>query len=134
MSAIVDDDTLAARGLAANATDLDMITSPLTGELVPVAMHHGVHVCWGCFEPFDPMTSGLALVEMRPPGSVVKVGVHAKCVNPKNRKIFSDMGGSTALQSVEEVSRGLAMRKRVARIVKASADIAAAAAEKLVTL
>jgi len=123
-----------ARGIANVVTELDMIQSPHGGHLVPVVLHHGIHVCWGCMEPFDPMIQELRLVEMRPPGSAVPVAIHMKCANPNNRKIFSDMGGSRELLSVDEVSRGLRLRRKVAQIVKASANMATAAANKLVTL
>lgn len=128
------DDGMSARGVANVATELDMIQWPSTGELVPIVQHHGVHVCWGCMEPFDEVDPKLRMVAMRPPGSVVRVAIHAKCVNPENRKLFSDMGGSRELQSVDEVSRGLQLRRRVASVVKASANVAIAAANKLVTL
>lgn len=115
---------LDVKGLANAATELDMIQSPRDGTLVPVVMHHGVHVCWGCFEPFDESVPKLRLTEIRTPGATVRVAVHAKCVDPKNRKVFSDMGGSRELQSVAEVSRGIQVRRMVAKAVKPFMDAA----------
>jgi hypothetical protein len=123
-----------ARGIANVATELDMIISPNGGHLVPIVEHYGVHVCWGCMEPFDAMDRELRQIEMRPPRSTVPVAIHAKCADPSKRKIFSDMGGSRELQSVAEVARGIRMRRAVAKVVKASADIASAAADKLLKL
>lgn len=128
---VTDEDDLKARGLANKLDDMDMVISPHDGALVPVAMKNGVHVCWGCCEMFDPEDRGLRMVEMRPPGSTVRVGVHARCVDPKNRKIFSDMG-SRELQPVEEVSAGLRLRRTVAKAVKPFIDAAQASVSKIV--
>lgn len=123
---------LDVRGVANEATELDMIQSPRDGSLVPIVMHHGVHVCWGCMEPFDESEPKLRLVEMRCPGASVRVAIHHKCIDPRNRKIFSDMGGSRELQSVAEVSRGLKLRRMVARAVKPLMDAAGTSVSKIV--
>ena len=129
---VTGDDDLKARGLANQLDELDMVISPVDGSLVPVAMKHGLHVCWGCCEPFDEEERPLRKTEIRTPGSVVRVLVHARCVDPKNRKPFSDMGGSRSLQSVDEVSAGLKLRKTVARAVKPFVQAAQAAVSKVV--
>jgi len=129
---VTDDDDLKARGLANKLDDLDMLISPHDGALVPVAMKNGVHVCWGCCEPFDPEDKGLRMVEMRPPGSVVRVGIHARCIDPSKRPIFSDMGGDRSLQSVKEVSKGLQVRRMVARAVKPFIDAAQVSVSKII--
>lgn len=130
---VTEEDDLKARGLANNATDLDMIISPRDGSLVPVAVHHGAHVCWGCFELFDESDPKLRMVEIRPNNQgTVRVGVHAKCVDPKNRKPFVDMKGSRELQSVEEVSKGIKLRRMVAKVVKPFVDAATATTSKII--
>ncbi len=122
---------LDVRGVANQATEIDMIISKIDGTLVPIVMHHGVHVCWGCMEQFDEEERDLRLTEMRTPGSV-RVAVHRKCVDPKNRKVFSDMGGSRELQSVQEVSRGLKIRRMVAKAVRPFVQAAEATATKII--
>lgn len=105
--------------LAEGATfldDMDMIISPNGGHLVPVAMKHGVHVCWACGEQFDESNRQLRLVEKRV-GGPVPIGVHAKCVDPKDRKPFFD------------VAKGLQIRRELAKVAKASSSIVQAAAE-----
>lgn len=123
---------LDVRGVANRATEIDMIISKIDKTLVPIVMHHGVHVCWGCMEQFDEEERDLRLTEMRTPGSVVRVAVHRKCVDPKNRKVFSDMGGSRELQSVQEVSRGLKIRRMVAKAVRPFVEAAEATAAKII--
>ena len=93
--------------------DLDMIVSPHGGHLVPVAMKDGVHVCWGCGEPFDETDRKLSLIEMRPPGSVVPVGMHRMCVG-QNRKVQV---------SVFDQLRGLELRRSMARVAKPLIEI-----------
>ena len=119
-------------GVANQATELDMIQSPRDGSLVPIVMHHGVHVCWGCMEPFDDSDPKLRLEEYRAPGATVRVAIHKKCADPRNRKIFSDRGGNRELQSVAEVSRGLRVRKAVAKAVQPFVSAAGVAAPKIV--
>ncbi len=120
-------------GLANTTTELDMIISPRDGTLVCVAEHHGVHVCWGCFEPFDEDKSALKFTEIRTPGATVRCAVHRKCVDPKNRKVFSDGGQpTTRLQSIGEVARGLQLRKTVARAVNALGAAAADQVSKII--
>lgn len=125
-------DNLEVHGIANQITELDMIQSLRDGSLVPVVMHYGVHVCWGCMEPFEEGDSKLRMTEIRTPGSTVRVAVHAKCVDPRNRKVFSDMGGSRELQSVQEVTRGLRLRKMVAKVVRPLVEAAASTATKIV--
>jgi len=135
---VTDGDELKARGLANKLDEMDMVESPRDGKLVCVAMKWGVHVCWGCCEPFDSEEKGLRYTEVRLPRehadqpAEVRVGLHARCVDPKNRKPFSDMGGSRKLQSVEEVSAGLRLRRTVARAVKPFIEAAAANVAKIV--
>lgn len=90
--------------------DMDMIQSPHNGRLVPVAMKNGVHVCWQCGEPFEPERRELALVEKRPEGSEVAVGVHRKCVNGPAKRFF-------------HVTQGLGIRRGIAEIVKKTSHI-----------
>lgn len=135
---VTDDDTLKARGLANRLDDMDMIMSPVDQKLVCVAMKHGVHVCWGCCEPFDPEEKGLRFTEVRLPRehahqpAEVRVGLHARCVDPSKRPIFSDMGSDRKLQSVEEVTKGLRLRRTVARAVKPFVDAAQANVAKII--
>ena len=96
--------------------DMDMIISPNGGHLVPVAMKHGVHVCWACGEPFDSLDRRYRMVE-KFTGGTVPVGVHAMCINPKPRASFAS------------VVSGLSHRRALARVAKASEGIAAAAIE-----
>jgi hypothetical protein len=122
-------------GIANQVTELDMINSPRDGSLVPIVMHYGIHVCWGCMEPFDADDPKLRLEEFRAPGATVRVAIHRKCADPKNRKIFSDRGENRELQSVAEVSRGLRIRKAVAKAVQAVQPFvqsAGAAASKII--
>jgi hypothetical protein len=101
---------------AQNATfldDLDMVISPSGGHLVPIAMKDGVHVCWGCGEPFDPSKDKKRMVEMRPPGAVVPVGMHMGCVGA-NRKIQV---------SVFDQLRGLELRRSMAAVAKPLIEI-----------
>lgn len=130
---VTPDDVLKTRGLSNSLDDMDMIMSPHGGHLVCVAMKSGCHVCWACCEPFDPEDPPLRLIEKLPEGRPgidaeghatgrVPVGVHRKCWNSKDRKIFVDMKGQpnpTRLQSIVEASRGLQLRKLVARATKA---------------
>lgn len=125
-------DLSSINGIANAVTELDMITSPRDGSLVPIVMHHGIHVCWGCMEPFDDAEPKLRLEEYRAPGATVRVAIHKKCADPRNRKIFSDRGESRELQSVEEVSRGLRIRKAVARAVQPFVSAADAAVSKII--
>ncbi len=130
---VTPDDVLKTRGLSNSLDDMDMIMSPHGGHLVCVAMKSGVHVCWACCEPFDPEVRAESLLEKLPEGRPgrdaeghqtgnVPVGVHRKCWNAKDRKVFVDMKDQprpTALQSVLEVSRGLQLRKLVAKATRA---------------
>ena len=64
------------------ADDFDMIISPKDQKLVGVAMLHGVHVCWQCFEQFiDDPTSPLRSVEYNCGGYGTRILLHSKCVN-----------------------------------------------------
>lgn len=116
---VTPDEVLRTRGLSNRLTDMTMEISPHGGHLVCIAQLDGCNVCWACCEPFDPEVPGERLIEKRPDGGTVPVGIHRKCFSPKERKAFSDMGGSTRLQGVEEVSRGLRLRRLVAKSVKA---------------
>lgn len=102
---ITPDEVAKARG-ATFLDDLDMIISPDGGHLVPVAMKNGIHVCWGCGEPFDPAKFAKAMVEMRVQGGVVPVGMHRGCVGRKPRV------------SVFEQLRGLELRRTMASVAK----------------
>lgn len=106
--------------LAKGATfldDMDMVISPHGGHLVPVAMKNGVHVCWGCGEPFNPANDKLRMVE-KFTGGTVPVGVHAKCVSPSKRR-----------PSFHAVTQGLHVRRELARVARASIGLVEAAAE-----
>lgn len=93
--------------------DLDMIISPKGGHLVPVAMKNGVHVCWGCGEPFDENEQRLRMVEMRVGGGPVPIGMHAGCVSG-NRKVQV---------SVFDTLRGFELRRTMARVAKPLIEI-----------
>lgn len=97
--------------------DFDMIVSPHGGHLVPVAMKHGVHVCWQCGEPFEPEDRKLALVEKLTPGATVPVGVHRKCIAGAPKKFFS-------------VVKGVQTRRAVAEIVKKTAGLVGLGGDK----
>jgi hypothetical protein len=107
---ITPDEVLKARG-ATFLSDLDMVISPNGGHLVPVAMNHGVHVCWGCGEPFGGMRDRNRMVEMRPPGSVVPVGMHSGCVGRRPRV------------SVADTLRGFELRRKMAQVAKPMIEI-----------
>ncbi|AKF03392.1 hypothetical protein [Sandaracinus amylolyticus] len=100
-----------ARG-ATYLDDLDMITSPRGGHLVPVAMKYGVHVCWACGEPFQAEHPRLSLAEKRIDGGTVPVAVHAKCVAPR---VMSLPFLHTVL--------GLGVRRQIADVVRRAADV-----------
>jgi hypothetical protein len=123
-------------GVAARATELDMVISPdgpNKGLLVCVIKHHGSHVCWGCMEIFGAPFTPDGPHEVMVGGGTVPVLLHRKCVDPKNRKIFSDMkGDKRRLQSVEEVTKGLRIRKSLASAAKPFVDAASRAVNKLI--
>lgn len=108
-------DEVDARG-ATFLDDMDMVISPNGGHLVPVAMKHGVHVCWACGEPFDSLDRRFRMVE-KFTGGTVPVGVHAQCISPKPRSSFYS------------VVSGLTHRRSLASIAKVTENLAAAAAE-----
>jgi len=115
-------DEVNARG-ATFLDDMDMLISPNGGHLIPVAMKHGVHVCWACGEPFDALSPRLRMVEKFTGGSV-PVGVHAQCIHPKPRGSFFS------------VTSGLSTRRALASVAKATEHLATAVAEgarKIVT-
>lgn len=127
---VTSDEELSARGLANRLDDMTMEISPYGGHLVCIAICDGCQVCWACCEPFGDGPE--ALLEKRPGGSTVPVGIHRKCFNPKDRRPFSDMGGRRELQSVSEVSKGLRLRRTVAKVVKPFLQAAQSAASKIV--
>lgn len=90
--------------------DMDTIYSPHGGYIVAVAMKHGVHVCWQCGEPFVPEERALALVEKITPGATTPCGVHRKCISGKVKGLYS-------------VTRGLEVRRALARAAKATASL-----------
>ena len=115
-------DEVNARG-ATFLDDMDMVISPNGGHLVPVAMKHGVHVCWACGEPFDEFDRRFRMVE-KYTGGAVPVGVHAQCISPKPRGSFYS------------VASGLSTRRALASVAKATEHLASAVAEgarKIVT-
>lgn len=113
---ITPEEVTRARG-ATFLDNMDIIYSPRDGTMVPVAMKHGVHVCWQCGEPFEPNRRGLELVEkVSDPGATTRVGVHAKCVAGPPRRFF-------------QVTNGLGFRRKMAEVAKVSLGLAQAAAE-----
>lgn len=124
---VTPEEVLRCRGISNHLDDLDLVVaqppSPYAGKLVAVAMCEGVHVCWACGEPFDFETSALRMLEKLVDGGTVPVGIHRKCFDPKSRKVFVDMKTSDPLPSVADASKGLQLRRRVARAVKATAKI-----------
>lgn len=111
---ITPEEVQLARG-ATFLDDLDMIISPYGGHLVPVAMKNGLHVCWGCGEPFDPDDKHKALVEMRPPGAAVPIGMHRSCVNRKARvSVFDTLKGFELRRTMAKVAKPLiAIEKKI---------------------
>jgi hypothetical protein len=106
---ITPDDVLKARG--SNFLD-DMDTySSAKGELGVVAMKDGCHICWACgdlfdleegsLRPYDKYTGG--------PGSP-PVMVHRKCALATRQQY--------SMPSVAEVSRGLGLRRTIAKVMK----------------
>ena len=92
--------------------DLDMLLSAGGGHLVPVAMKHGVHVCWACGEPFQPESPRMRMVEKRIDGGTVPVAVHAKCISPR---VMSRPFMSSLL--------GLAVRRQMADVVRRTPEV-----------
>jgi hypothetical protein len=131
---ITPEDVQKTRGLSGRLDDLTLEVSPHGGHLVAVAQYQGCNVCWACCEPFAP-EGPERMIECRPTGGgpdTAPVGLHAKCRDPKARKVFWDMGGDTRLQSVEEVGRGLRLRRLVSKVVKPLAEVAGAAKNLIV--
>jgi hypothetical protein len=96
---------------------MDTIQSPFGGHLVVVAQKRDssgmlMHVCWACGEPFVPEDRSLAGVEKCPPGGPTPILLHRKC--NEARKPIIDLGAA---------SRGLSLRRAVARAVKAGSSI-----------
>lgn len=120
--AITPEEVVKARG-ATFLTDLDMIISPNGGHLVPVAMYQGVHVCWGCGEPFDPNDRELRLVEMRPKDSYIPVGMHFKCCGA---------GRKAAVSNPLETIRGLQLRRMMAKAAKPFVEAAKSVEKKII--
>lgn len=97
--------------------DMDTIVSPFGGHLVVVAQKrdsNGMleHVCWACSEPFEPEDKSLAGVEKIAPGGTVPVLLHRRCAGP--RKIIS----------VGDATKGLSLRRAVAKAYKATQSFA----------
>lgn len=126
---ITPDDVLKTRGLGGKLDDLTLEISPHGGHLVAVAQYQGCNVCWGCCEPFD-ISGPERMVEVHPGNGPTPVGLHAKCVDPKARKKFFDMRNN-ALQSVDDVSSALRLRRLVGKVVKPFMG-AAEAAKKII--
>jgi hypothetical protein len=99
--------------------DMDLIHSPFGGHIVVVAQKRDssgmlAHVCWACGEPFEPEHRSLAGVEKVAPGGTVPVLLHRKC--KEERKTIIDMASAT---------RGLSLRRALAKGVKAASSIVA---------
>lgn len=127
---ITPEDVLKTRGLGGKLDDLTLELSPYGGHLVAVAQYQGCNVCWGCCEPFT-IDGPERMVEVRPGGGPTPVGLHAKCVDPNARKKYFDMRNN-ALQSVEDVSAALRLRRLVGRVVKPFMSTAEAAKKIIV--
>ncbi|NJN63466.1 MAG: hypothetical protein HC882_00380 [Acidobacteria bacterium] len=113
---VTPEEVTRARG-ATFLDNMDIIYSPRDGSMIPVAMKHGVHVCWQCGEPFEPNVRGLELVEkISEAGATTRVGVHARCYAGPPRRFF-------------QVTTGLGFRRKLAEVAKASAALAKAATE-----
>lgn len=123
------------RGLAAQITELDTVYGvqggPYQGLIVCVVKHHGCHVCWGCMEMFGAPFTPEGPHEVVPPGGTVPILLHRKCINPKNRKAFSDMKEPRRLQTAEEVTRGFRVRRALAMAVKPFLGVATDAVNKV---
>lgn len=66
---------------AATFDDFEMEHRGEDGHICVVATQGGVKVCWECGEPFHEGVPKLSLIEKRPQGATVPVGVHYKCAN-----------------------------------------------------
>ncbi len=100
------------------ADDMDLISSqhfigPWGPELVAVAMHSGVHVCWYCHDMFQGHRAKRP-IEVR--HGHVLVLLHAGCHGKKPR----------TFEVVNDLVRGHQLRREAARLVKASAGLDAA--------
>lgn len=115
---ITPDEVLRCRGISNHLDDIDMVYAPGDGHIIVVAVSQGCHVCWGCGEPFNPNVPALTMLEKRVDNGAVPVGIHYKCFDPKARKPFSDLGAHEPLPTVAEASRGLQLRKQVAKATK----------------
>jgi len=105
---ITPDDVLKARK-SNFLDDMDTTYSKRDGRIVTVAMKDGVHVCWGCGEPFDEEEKDERSHEKFV--GEVPVLLHRKCLDPKKLQQYS-------LPSVAEVSKGLSLRRMVAKVTK----------------
>lgn len=106
---VTPEDVLKARG-SNFLDDMDTYTSA-KGELGVVAMKDGCHICWACGDLFDFEEGSLRPHDKYTggPGSP-PVMVHRKCALG-TRQQFS-------MPSVAEVSRGLGLRRLVAKVAK----------------
>lgn len=103
------------------ADDMDLLSSrhfigPWGPELVAVAMHSGVHVCWYCHDMFldrGPKRS----IEVR--HGHVLILLHAGCVGKKPR----------TFEVVSDLVRGHQLRREASKIIKASHGLDAAVGE-----
>lgn len=105
--AVTPDDVLKARG-SNFLDDMDTFHSPRYG-LGVIAVKDGVQVCWGCGEPFDDHERELRGHEKL--HGTVPVMLHYRCLDSKKLKQYS-------MPSVEQASKGLSLRRLVARVTK----------------
>lgn len=115
---ITPEEVLKCRGISNHLDDIDMIYMGDDRHICVVAVSQGCHVCWACGEPFNPQVPALTLLEKRVDNGAVPVGIHYKCFDPKARKPFSDLKPHEPLPTVAEASRGLQLRKQVAKATK----------------
>lgn len=111
--------------LASNATHLDdidlvhskLFTGPWGPALVAVAQKAGVHVCWRCGGMFDTNVPEVRPTEVK--HGTAYILLHAKCVEGQRL---------TSARSVDDIFRGLQVRRGMASVAKASQSVADAAA------
>ena len=124
MGTTLDNDALMK---AATFDYMDMIHSPIDGKLVVVAVHHGVHVCQQCGDPFDDNDPRYRLVEKKNDiDASVPVGVHRKCVNPKVQVSV----GTT----LRKIAAGMRAKMQAVRALAFDEHLAKVAGEKKIVL
>jgi hypothetical protein len=106
---VTPEDVLKARG-SNFLDDMDTVYSEKDGRICVVAKKNEMPVCWNCGQPFSLSHPDLEAVEKTPVGGTVPIMLHRRC-EKNGKKVFS-------MSSVLEVSKGLGLRRTVARVIK----------------